>query len=100
MTKGGLVLGAGGDSALYAFDKATGKELSPCRSTRRALSTPMTYRAKSGRQFVVIAAGQGPTAALMAFTLQGPLTSSRQQGGSKKIDDKAAGRLRSDVIRL
>jgi quinoprotein glucose dehydrogenase len=84
VTKGGLVLGAGGDSALYAFDKATGKELSHVALERRALSTPMTYRAKSGRQFVVIAAGQGPTAALMAFTVQGPLTSSRQPEGSKK----------------
>jgi quinoprotein glucose dehydrogenase len=80
VTKGGLVLGAGGDSALYAFDKATGKELSHVPLDRRGMSTPMTYRAKSGRQFVVIAAGQGPNAALMAFTVEGPLTSSRQHG--------------------
>jgi outer membrane protein assembly factor BamB len=26
-TKGGLLFGAGGDTALYAFDKASGKEL-------------------------------------------------------------------------
>jgi quinoprotein glucose dehydrogenase len=85
VTKGGLVLGAGGDSSLYAFDKATGQELAHVALERRALSTPMTYRAKSGRQFVVIAAGQGPTAALMAFTVQGPLTSSRpQEDASKK----------------
>ncbi len=71
------MLGAGGDSVLYAFDKATGQELAHVALDRRALSTPMTYRAKSGRQFIVIAAGQGPTAALMAFAVQGPLTSSR-----------------------
>jgi quinoprotein glucose dehydrogenase len=75
VTKGGLVLGAGGDSSLYAFDKTTGQELASVLLTRRALSTPMTYRAKSGRQFVVIAAGQGPNAALMAFTAQGDRTS-------------------------
>ena len=68
VTRGGLVLGAGGDSALYAFDTSTGKELVSLDLGRRTSSTPMTYRTKSGRQFVVIAAGQGPNAALMAFT--------------------------------
>jgi hypothetical protein len=29
----------------------------------------MTYRAKSGRQFVVVAAGQGNNASLMAFSI-------------------------------
>ena len=69
VTKGGLVLGAGGDSVLYAFDKTTGKELASFDLTRRASSTPMTYRTKSGRQFVVIATGQGNNASLMAFAL-------------------------------
>ena len=31
VTKGGLVIGAGGDSVLYAFDKTTGKELAALR---------------------------------------------------------------------
>jgi quinoprotein glucose dehydrogenase len=69
VTRGGLVIGAGGDSALYAFDTSTGKELASLDLGRRASSTPMTYRTKSGRQFVVIAAGQGNNAALMAFAL-------------------------------
>jgi glucose dehydrogenase len=69
VTKGGLVFGAGGDSTLYAFDKDTGQELAHFDLARRASSTPMTYRAKSGRQFVVIAAGQGNEASLMAFAL-------------------------------
>jgi quinoprotein glucose dehydrogenase len=68
-TRGGLIIGAGGDSVLYAFDKSTGQELASLDLGRRASSTPMTYRTKSGRQFVVIAAGQGTNAALMAFTL-------------------------------
>ena len=70
VTKGGLVFGAGGDTSLYAFDKATGEELWHADLTRRASATPMTYRAKSGRQFVVVAAGTGNTASLMAFAVK------------------------------
>jgi quinoprotein glucose dehydrogenase len=69
VTKGGLLFGAGGDTSLYAFDKKTGEEVWHADLSRRASSTPMTYRAKSGRQFVVIATGQGNNAALMAFSL-------------------------------
>jgi quinoprotein glucose dehydrogenase len=68
-TKGGLLFGAGGDTALYAFDKKTGEEVWSADLGGRASSTPMTYRAKSGRQFVVIAAGQGNTASLVAFAV-------------------------------
>ena len=74
VTKGGLVIGAGGDSVLYAFDKTTGKELAGFDLARRASSTPMTYRTRSGRQFVVIAAGQGNNASLMAFAVGSPPT--------------------------
>jgi quinoprotein glucose dehydrogenase len=70
VTKGGLLFGAGGDTSLYAFDKSTGKELWRADLTRRASSTPMTYRSKSGRQFVVVATGQGNNASLMAFALK------------------------------
>jgi glucose dehydrogenase len=69
VTKGELVLGAGGDSMLYAFDKATGKELAHVDLVRRASSTPMTYRTKSGKQLIVIATGDGNTASLMAFAV-------------------------------
>jgi glucose dehydrogenase len=35
----------------------------------RSYGTPMTYRTRSGHQFVVIAAGQGADAHLVAFAL-------------------------------
>jgi quinoprotein glucose dehydrogenase len=70
VTRGGLIFGAGGDTSLYAFDAKTGAELWSADLGRRASSTPMTYRTKSGRQLVVIAAGQGNNAALMAFATQ------------------------------
>jgi quinoprotein glucose dehydrogenase len=69
VTASGLVLGAGGDSALYAFDASNGREIARFDLGRPASSTPMTYRAKSGRQFVVIASGTGADAALVAFAL-------------------------------
>ena len=69
VTKSGLVLGAGGDSTLYALDKSTGKELAHLDLTQRASSTPMTYRTKSGKQMIVIATGQGNSASLMAFAV-------------------------------
>ena len=34
----------------------------------RTYANPMTYRARSGRQFVVIATGSGSDAALVAFS--------------------------------
>jgi quinoprotein glucose dehydrogenase len=69
VTASGLVLGAGGDSALYAFDASNGREIARLDLGRPASSTPMTYRAKSGRQFVVIASGTGTDATLVAFAL-------------------------------
>ena len=70
VTKSGLVLGGGGDMALYAFDKTTGREVARVELARRASSTPMTYRAKSGRQFVVMATGGGANAALVALAVK------------------------------
>jgi len=70
VTKSGLVLGGGGDTALYAFDKTTGRELARVELARRASSTPMTYRAKSGRQFIVMATGSGGNAALVAWAVK------------------------------
>ena len=67
VTKGGLVLLGGGDPYLYAFDKATGEEIWRGATPFRTSANPMTYRSRSGRQFVVIAAGAGPDAALVAF---------------------------------
>ena len=71
VTRGGLVLGGGGDTALYAFDKATGREVARLPLPRRASGTPMTYRARSGRQFIVMATGGGANATLVAWSLPG-----------------------------
>jgi len=68
-TGGGLVFAGGGDLAFHALDAATGAEKWRAALPRRANATPMTYRTKSGRQFVVIATGGGEDAALMAFAL-------------------------------
>jgi quinoprotein glucose dehydrogenase len=70
-TAGGLVFVAGGDSYLYAFDKANGKELWRGQLPYARTGTPMTYRTRSGRQFVVIATGAGAENALVAFALDG-----------------------------
>ena len=67
VTKGGLVFLGGGDPYLYAFDKATGEEIWRGPTPNRTSANPMTYRSRSGRQFVVIATGAGPDAALVAF---------------------------------
>ena len=67
MTKGGLLFLGGGDPYLYAFDKATGAEIWRGATPQRTSANPMTYRSRSGRQFVVIATGAGPDAALVAF---------------------------------
>jgi quinoprotein glucose dehydrogenase len=59
-TVGGVVFIAGtGDSRFRAFDAATGRELWVDRLEASGHATPMTYRGRSGRQFVVIAAGGG-----------------------------------------
>ena len=71
VTASGLVIGAGGDSWLYAFEAASGRELARFDLSRPASSTPMTYRTASGRQFVVIATGAGADAVLQAFALVG-----------------------------
>ena len=67
VTKGGLVFLGGGAPYLYAFDRATGAEVWPGAIPFRAHANPMTYRARSGRQFIVIATGVGADAALVAF---------------------------------
>lgn len=61
VTAGGVVfIGATNDSRFRAFDKDTGKELWVTKLPASAHATPMTFRGpKSGRQFVVIAAGGG-----------------------------------------
>ena len=67
VTKGGLYFVGGGDSALHAVDKSNGRDLWQGALPARSTANPMTYRTKSGKQFVVIAAGQGVNAVLVAF---------------------------------
>ena len=59
VTRSGLVFVGGGDPYLYAFDKATGKELWRVPTPFPTSANPMTYRTRSGRQYVVIANGSG-----------------------------------------
>jgi glucose dehydrogenase len=76
VTKGGLIFIGGGDFAFHAIDKASGRELwsAPLRETT---GTPMTYLARSGRQFVIMATGRGPDATLVAFAIGGRQPSAR-----------------------
>ncbi len=61
VTAGGLVfIGATNDSRFRAFDKDSGKELWVTKLPASAHATPMTFvGSKTGKQFVVIAAGGG-----------------------------------------
>jgi quinoprotein glucose dehydrogenase len=68
-TKAGLLFAGGGDLAFHAVDMRTGAELWHVALPRRANGTPMTYRARNGRQYVVIATGGGEDAALVSFAL-------------------------------
>src|SRR6185369_8229251 len=71
VTKSGLIFVGGGDTAFHAADTSNGQDLWTYRlGGRRTSATPMTYRTASGKQFVVIASGNGPNATLTAFTLQ------------------------------
>lgn len=71
VTKGGLVIGGGGaDNAIHALDASTGKAIWKLQLPRAVSATPMTYRTKSGRQFIVVATGSGNTAALVALSVK------------------------------
>jgi len=72
VTQGGLVFVGSGDPYLYAFDKTTGREVSRVPTPFRVSANPMTYKTRSGRQFVVVATGAGPEAALVGFALRSP----------------------------
>jgi quinoprotein glucose dehydrogenase len=70
VTSAGLVFIGGGDPYLYVFDAATGQELRRVATPFRTSGNPMTYRTRSGRQFVLVATGGGPDATLAAFALR------------------------------
>jgi quinoprotein glucose dehydrogenase len=58
VTAGGLVFMAGTlDPAIRAFDVSTGKELWKATMPTSARSTPATFRAPNGKQYLVISAG-------------------------------------------
>ena len=59
-----------GDKYLYAFDKKTGKEIWRGRIPYENTAVPMTYRARSGKQFIVVATGVGADNELVAFALK------------------------------
>src|ERR1700730_13003995 len=69
VTRSGLVFIGGGDGYLYAFDKKNGKDVWRTRIPYTNTADPMTYRTRSGRQFIVIATGTGADNALLAFAL-------------------------------
>ena len=71
LTASGLLFIGGGDSYLYAFDKKTGKEVWRGAIPYAVNGSPMTYRTKAGRQYIVIATGVADENALVAFTLDG-----------------------------
>ena len=71
VTKSGLVVIGGGDGYLYAFDKTNGKEIWRGKVPYENAAVPMTYRTRSGRQFIVVATGAGAENALVAFALPG-----------------------------
>jgi glucose dehydrogenase len=69
VTASGLVFIGGGDRYLYAFDKTTGREVWRGAMPYANAATPMTYRTRTGEQFIVVATGSGGQNALMAFSL-------------------------------
>jgi quinoprotein glucose dehydrogenase len=69
VTRSGLVFIGGGDNYLYAFEAKTGKEVWRGRVPFANTAVPMTYRTRSGRQFIVMATGTGADNALVSFAL-------------------------------
>jgi quinoprotein glucose dehydrogenase len=69
VTRGGLVFFSAADGTLYAVDKTTGAAVWDAPLGAASDATPMTCATRSGRQLVVVAAGAGPNASLVAFAL-------------------------------
>jgi quinoprotein glucose dehydrogenase len=78
-TAGGLVFVGGGDAAFHALDASNGSEKWRSPLTGRANATPMTYRSRSGREFIVIATGGGEDASLVAFALNPPSSAGKER---------------------
>jgi quinoprotein glucose dehydrogenase len=72
VTASGLVfIGATVDNMFRAFDARTGKELWASQMENSAMSVPLTYAGKSGKQFVAITSGGGGSGMAM-FVRPGP----------------------------
>lgn len=74
VTAGGLIFVSGSAPSLYALDKTTGETLWEADlAGGRGYGNPMTFRTRSGRQLIVIAASEpsGANARLLAFGLAG-----------------------------
>ena len=56
---------------IYVFNKQTGKLLRAIEMDGLSAAAPMTYM-QGGKQYVVVAAGGGPTSELVAFSIPGP----------------------------
>jgi glucose dehydrogenase len=78
-TAGGLVFAGSGDFALHALRQSDGVDVWHAALPRRANGTPMTYRSRGGRQFVVMATGDGEDASLVAFALDQRSTTGGRQ---------------------
>jgi glucose dehydrogenase len=68
VTRSGLVFIGGGDGYFYAFDTKTGREAWRTKIPYPNTANPMTYRTRSGRQFIVVATGTGADNRLIAYT--------------------------------
>ena len=77
VTASGLVFIGGGDEYFYALDTKTGKEVWRIKIPYANTASPMTYRTRSGRQFIVMATGTGADNALLAFALSDASPSAR-----------------------
>lgn len=73
VTKGGLIFLASG-TILYAIDKKTGEVLWEHNLGTDSRANPITYLDRNGRQMVVVAAGSGANAKLMAFAVKSSAT--------------------------
>ena len=71
VTKSGLIFIGGGDGYFYAFATKTGKEVWREKIPYNNTANPMTYRTKSGKQFIVMATGASDQNALLAFSVDG-----------------------------
>ena len=89
-TAGGLVFVGGNDIAFHALDLSSGRELWRMPLPRRVTGTPMTYRSRTGAQFVLVSTSTGADASLMAFALPGADAAGASSTVSKSASTRPA----------